>query len=122
MARFAKTENINIEVHSHGNAMRTFNYDSDDDQNKSIISLLWCNINKLGAQPNHYDLLHPIEEEANKDKSFKHQFFETHDALSNNWNIEANFISNYIGRRAKDEVGIGTTITTLNVSGSLVEF
>eukprot|EP00972_Heterocapsa_arctica_P012265 1798642-Heterocapsa_arctica.AAC.1 len=71
MARFAKMENITIEVHSHGNAMHIFNYDSDDEQNKSTIILLWCNINKWGAQPNHYDLLHPIEEEAKQEKSFK---------------------------------------------------
>eukprot|EP00972_Heterocapsa_arctica_P092374 13624788-Heterocapsa_arctica.AAC.1 len=60
-------ENINIEVHTHGNAMHIFNYDSDDEKNKSTISLLWCIINKWGAQPNHYDLLHPIEEEAKQE-------------------------------------------------------
>eukprot|EP00972_Heterocapsa_arctica_P071057 10497868-Heterocapsa_arctica.AAC.1 len=63
-------KNISIEVHSHGNAMRNFSYDSDYENNKSTISLLWCNINKWGAQPNHYDLLRPIEEEAKQDKSF----------------------------------------------------
>eukprot|EP00972_Heterocapsa_arctica_P051801 7620325-Heterocapsa_arctica.AAC.1 len=40
MARFPKMENIKIEVHSHGNAKHTFSYDSDDEQNKSTISLL----------------------------------------------------------------------------------
>eukprot|EP00972_Heterocapsa_arctica_P088629 13069381-Heterocapsa_arctica.AAC.1 len=50
-----------------------------------------------GAQPNHYDLLHPIEEEAKKEKSFKEKFIEHHDALQTKCNIEANLISNYIG-------------------------
>eukprot|EP00972_Heterocapsa_arctica_P108589 15990354-Heterocapsa_arctica.AAC.1 len=54
--------NIKIDVHSHGNAIHTFNTESDDEQNTSTINLLWCNINKWGAQPNHYDPLHPIEE------------------------------------------------------------
>eukprot|EP00972_Heterocapsa_arctica_P065361 9648932-Heterocapsa_arctica.AAC.2 len=69
MAIFARMENLKIKVHSRGNAMHIFNYDSDDEQTKSTISLLWCNVNKCGAQPNHYDLLHLIEEEA------KHQEF-----------------------------------------------
>eukprot|EP00972_Heterocapsa_arctica_P093494 13791064-Heterocapsa_arctica.AAC.1 len=102
--------------------MQTFNYDSDEEQNKSTISLLWCNINQWGAQPNHYDLLHPIQEEANKEKSFKYTFIENHDALIHKCNIEANFISQYIGRSAKDEVERGTTINTLTVSGSLMDF
>eukprot|EP00972_Heterocapsa_arctica_P070460 10407864-Heterocapsa_arctica.AAC.1 len=45
------------------------------------ISLLWCNIQKRGAQPNHYDLLRPIEEEATKDTNFKEKFIDNHDAL-----------------------------------------
>eukprot|EP00972_Heterocapsa_arctica_P093771 13831706-Heterocapsa_arctica.AAC.1 len=65
---FAKMENIKIAVHSHGNAMHTFNYESDDEQNKSTINLLCCNIKKWGAQPNHHDLLHPIEGEAKTEK------------------------------------------------------
>eukprot|EP00972_Heterocapsa_arctica_P019335 2853489-Heterocapsa_arctica.AAC.1 len=37
-------------------------------------------------------------------------------------NIEANEISNYIPIRSKEEVGRGTNITTINVSGSLLDF
>eukprot|EP00972_Heterocapsa_arctica_P045459 6710414-Heterocapsa_arctica.AAC.1 len=61
--------------------MHEFNYESDDEKNKSNISLLWSNINKWGAQPNHYDLLHPIEEESKKEKGFKYKFIENHDAF-----------------------------------------
>eukprot|EP00972_Heterocapsa_arctica_P013075 1921478-Heterocapsa_arctica.AAC.1 len=99
----------------------TLSYDNDYEHNNSKISLLWCNNNKWGAQPNHYDLLHPIEEEAKQDKSFKAQFIESHDALNHKCNIEANFVLTYIGRRAKDEVDRGTNITTLNVPGSLMD-
>eukprot|EP00972_Heterocapsa_arctica_P092399 13628238-Heterocapsa_arctica.AAC.1 len=73
MSRFAKMENIKIEVHSHGYAMRIVNYDSDAEKNKSTIGLLWCNINKWGAQPNHYNLLHHIYEEAKQRRVPKHE-------------------------------------------------
>eukprot|EP00972_Heterocapsa_arctica_P008865 1300202-Heterocapsa_arctica.AAC.1 len=102
--------------------MHSFSYDRDYENNKRNISLLWCNINKWGAQPNHHDLLHPIEEEAKQEKSFNQQFIGNHDALKHECNIEANFMSNYIGRRSKDEVERGTDIITLNVSGSLMDF
>eukprot|EP00972_Heterocapsa_arctica_P105356 15525426-Heterocapsa_arctica.AAC.1 len=72
-------ENIKIDVRSHGNAVQTFKYDSGDEQNKSTINLLCCNINKWGVQPNHYDLVHPIKEEAKQEQSFKPKFIENHD-------------------------------------------
>eukprot|EP00972_Heterocapsa_arctica_P025493 3752718-Heterocapsa_arctica.AAC.1 len=83
---------------------------------------LLCNIQIRGAQPNHYDQLHPIEEEAKQEKSFKEKFIEYHDVLRLKCNIDANHTSHYIGRRSKDEVESGTTITTLNVSGSHLDF
>eukprot|EP00972_Heterocapsa_arctica_P053233 7838745-Heterocapsa_arctica.AAC.1 len=96
-------ENSKIYIRSHGSIVQTYDYDCGDEENKHTISLLWCNIQKWVAQPNHYDLLHPTEE-AKKDKSFNYKFIENHDALQMKCNIEANQISNYIGRRSKDEM------------------
>eukprot|EP00972_Heterocapsa_arctica_P099290 14651730-Heterocapsa_arctica.AAC.1 len=37
-------------------------------------------------------------------------------------NIDANIVSNYISRRSKDKLERGNKITTLNLSGSLLDF
>eukprot|EP00972_Heterocapsa_arctica_P090124 13295119-Heterocapsa_arctica.AAC.1 len=60
--------NMNSNVHSYGNAVQNFNVDNDDEQNKSTIHIRWCNLSKWGAQPNHYDLLHAVQDEAKKAK------------------------------------------------------
>eukprot|EP00972_Heterocapsa_arctica_P018667 2760245-Heterocapsa_arctica.AAC.1 len=39
-----------------------------------------------------------------------------------NCNIDANNISDFVPRRSKDELERGTKITTLNLSGSLLDF
>eukprot|EP00972_Heterocapsa_arctica_P092586 13653922-Heterocapsa_arctica.AAC.1 len=64
MAIFAKMENIKIDVYNHGIPCQTYKFDSNEEQSKSAISVLWCNTNRWGAQSNHYDLLLPIREEA----------------------------------------------------------
>eukprot|EP00972_Heterocapsa_arctica_P017702 2616472-Heterocapsa_arctica.AAC.1 len=92
IAIFANMENIKIEVHSHGIPCQCYEYDSNDEQTKNTISVLWCNISRWGAQENHYALLLPTKEEIKHKK-----------------------------RRSKDEVERGTNITTFNVSGSLQE-
>eukprot|EP00972_Heterocapsa_arctica_P033125 4873021-Heterocapsa_arctica.AAC.1 len=71
IAIFAKMENIKIDVHSHGIPCQVYDFDSNDEQNKNTIRVLWCNISKWGAQPNHYDLLLPIKEGKKHEKSFK---------------------------------------------------
>eukprot|EP00972_Heterocapsa_arctica_P077726 11463882-Heterocapsa_arctica.AAC.1 len=76
-------ENIKIEVHSHGIPCQCCEYDSNDEQHKNIISVLWCNINRWGAQENRYDLLLPIKEENKHEKSFNEQFFDTYEAFNN---------------------------------------
>eukprot|EP00972_Heterocapsa_arctica_P062677 9243494-Heterocapsa_arctica.AAC.1 len=63
MAIFAKMENIKIYVCSRGIPCQTYEFDSHEEQSKSTIIVLWCNINRWGAQANHYDLLLPIREE-----------------------------------------------------------
>eukprot|EP00972_Heterocapsa_arctica_P052903 7787715-Heterocapsa_arctica.AAC.1 len=68
---FAKMENIKIEVHSHGIPCQCYELDSNDEQHKSTISVLWCNINRWGAQEHHYDLLLPRKEEIKHEKSSK---------------------------------------------------
>eukprot|EP00972_Heterocapsa_arctica_P053685 7909448-Heterocapsa_arctica.AAC.1 len=111
---FAKMENIKSEVHSHGIPCQRYEYDSNDEQYKNTIRFLWCNISRWGAQEHHYDLLLPIKEEINHEKSFKQQkpLFENDEEFNNKCNWEANITSNYIGRRSKDEVERGTNITT----------
>eukprot|EP00972_Heterocapsa_arctica_P046827 6912276-Heterocapsa_arctica.AAC.1 len=42
------------------------NFSSD----KECIRLLYCNKGKWGVQPNHYDLMHPIENTVKKVKKF----------------------------------------------------
>eukprot|EP00972_Heterocapsa_arctica_P098458 14528629-Heterocapsa_arctica.AAC.1 len=64
MAICAKMENIKIEVYSHGTPCQIYEFEGEDEQTKNTISLLWCNINRWGAQGNHYDLLIPLTEEA----------------------------------------------------------
>eukprot|EP00972_Heterocapsa_arctica_P071946 10627111-Heterocapsa_arctica.AAC.1 len=64
-------ENIKIEVHSHGIPCQSYEYDSNEEHNKNTIIVLWCNINRWGAQENHYDLLRPIKEEIKHEKSLK---------------------------------------------------
>eukprot|EP00972_Heterocapsa_arctica_P065185 9623169-Heterocapsa_arctica.AAC.1 len=44
IAIFAKMENIKSDVHSHGIPCQVYNFDSNDEQNKNTISVLWCNI------------------------------------------------------------------------------
>eukprot|EP00972_Heterocapsa_arctica_P002974 438503-Heterocapsa_arctica.AAC.1 len=92
-------ENIKIDVHSHGIPCQSYEFDSNDEHNKHTISVLWCNINRWGAQDNQYDLLLPIKEEAKHSTSFKFKFFEPHEAFNNKCNWEANVTSNYISRR-----------------------
>eukprot|EP00972_Heterocapsa_arctica_P079833 11763327-Heterocapsa_arctica.AAC.1 len=71
MAMFAKMENIRIEVYSHGIPCQIYEFDGEDEQhNKHTISVRWCNINRWGAQENHYDLLIPIREEAQCNNTF----------------------------------------------------
>eukprot|EP00972_Heterocapsa_arctica_P008028 1173182-Heterocapsa_arctica.AAC.1 len=62
--------NNGVEPDSHGNIVQTYAYDCGDEQNKLSVcfgatSQKWC------AQPNHYDLLHPIDEEGKKEKHFR---------------------------------------------------
>eukprot|EP00972_Heterocapsa_arctica_P036243 5332562-Heterocapsa_arctica.AAC.1 len=115
-------ENIKIDVRSHGIPCQIYEFDSNDEQHNNTISVLWCNINRWGAQGNHYDLLLPIKEETTHNNSFKYKFFENHEAFNNKCNWEANITSNCISRRGKEEVERGTNITTSNVSGSLQDF
>eukprot|EP00972_Heterocapsa_arctica_P108137 15925912-Heterocapsa_arctica.AAC.1 len=56
-------ENLKIELHSHGIPCECYEYESNDEQTKNTISVLWCNISSWGAQGNHYDLLLPMKEE-----------------------------------------------------------
>eukprot|EP00972_Heterocapsa_arctica_P029934 4411031-Heterocapsa_arctica.AAC.1 len=71
IAIFAKMENTKMDVHSHGTPCQVYDFDSNDEQNKNTIRVLWCNISKWGAQENHYDLLTPINEEKKQEKSVK---------------------------------------------------
>eukprot|EP00972_Heterocapsa_arctica_P104636 15422501-Heterocapsa_arctica.AAC.1 len=89
-------ENIKIEVHSHGIPRQVYDFDSNDEQNKNTISVLWCNISKWGAQENKYNLLLTITEDKKYEKSFKDKSFENHEAFNNKCNWEANITSNYI--------------------------
>eukprot|EP00972_Heterocapsa_arctica_P033210 4885991-Heterocapsa_arctica.AAC.1 len=115
-------ENIKIYVYSHGIPCQTYEFDSGDEQNKNAISVLWCNINRWGAQDNHYDLLLPIREEVKIKKTCRETFYDKVEEDKNKCNWEANYASNYISRRSKNEVERGTNITTCNVSGSLQDF
>eukprot|EP00972_Heterocapsa_arctica_P076376 11267229-Heterocapsa_arctica.AAC.1 len=63
MAIFAKMEHNKFEVYSHAIPCQTYGFYSGDEQNNNTISVLWCKINRWGAQENHYDLLLPIREE-----------------------------------------------------------
>eukprot|EP00972_Heterocapsa_arctica_P044651 6588533-Heterocapsa_arctica.AAC.1 len=65
-------ENIKIQVYSHGMSCQTYDFQCDDDTNKSTINILWCHINRWGAQENHYDLLVPLVEEERKKQTFEH--------------------------------------------------
>eukprot|EP00972_Heterocapsa_arctica_P020628 3041499-Heterocapsa_arctica.AAC.1 len=76
MAMFAKMENIKIEVYSHGMPCQIYDFQGDDEINKNTISVLWCNINRWGAQENHYDLLIPIVEEEQRQQTFEQHFRE----------------------------------------------
>eukprot|EP00972_Heterocapsa_arctica_P013449 1980778-Heterocapsa_arctica.AAC.1 len=109
-----KDGSIQIEVHSHGISCQYYEFDSNDKQNTNTISVLWRNINRWGAQANHYNLLLPIKEDIQHEQSFNDKFFEQHETFNNKCNWEANITSNYISRRSKEEVERGTNITTLN--------
>eukprot|EP00972_Heterocapsa_arctica_P105076 15482007-Heterocapsa_arctica.AAC.1 len=122
MAIFAKMENIKIEVYSNGIPCQTYEFDGEDEQNKNTISVLWCNINRWGAQENNYDLLIPMKEETHIKKTFGVISHDKMEEDKNNKGWKANYESNHIGRRNKNEVERGTNITTLNVSGSLQDF
>eukprot|EP00972_Heterocapsa_arctica_P008549 1247205-Heterocapsa_arctica.AAC.1 len=122
IAIFATMENIKLDVHSHGIPCQSYEFDSNDKQHNTTISVLCCNINRWGAQAIHYDLLLPMKEETHQHTSFTYTFFEHHEAFNNTCNWEANITSNYIRRRGKEEVERGTPITTFNVSGSLQDF
>eukprot|EP00972_Heterocapsa_arctica_P058967 8690514-Heterocapsa_arctica.AAC.1 len=63
-------ENIKIEVYSHGMQCQIYESIGEDEQNKSTISVSWCNINRWGAQENNYDLLIPIKEEVQHQRTF----------------------------------------------------
>eukprot|EP00972_Heterocapsa_arctica_P020028 2956353-Heterocapsa_arctica.AAC.1 len=61
MAMFAKLENIKIKVYRRGMPCQIYDFQGNDEiNNKTTISVLWRNINRWGAQENHYDLLIPI--------------------------------------------------------------
>eukprot|EP00972_Heterocapsa_arctica_P077439 11422515-Heterocapsa_arctica.AAC.1 len=47
---FARMENVNIDIHSYGSMVQTYDYDSGDEQIKRTISALWCNIKKMGQR------------------------------------------------------------------------
>eukprot|EP00972_Heterocapsa_arctica_P099872 14732787-Heterocapsa_arctica.AAC.1 len=108
-------ENIKIEVHSHGMPCQIYDDQGNDEDNKNTISVLWCNINRWGAQENHYDLLVPIVKEEQNNKTFEQHFLEKEKERE----TDRKYKDNYIGRRIKNEMVRGTSITTLNVSGSL---
>eukprot|EP00972_Heterocapsa_arctica_P060325 8897799-Heterocapsa_arctica.AAC.1 len=60
---------INIEIYSYGNDIQII----DGDEfilDKECIRLLYCNKGKWGEQPNHYDLMHPIENSGKKVKKY----------------------------------------------------
>ena len=60
---------MKIEVYAFNMALLT--YDADMFMtNKECIRLLYCNHKKWGDGPNHYDLLHQIEEHRDRGKTF----------------------------------------------------
>eukprot|EP00972_Heterocapsa_arctica_P017008 2512637-Heterocapsa_arctica.AAC.1 len=89
----ARTENVRVDIHSYGNVVQTYDYDNGDEQNKRNISVLWCNIQKWGAQPNHDDLLHPIYDKKTKEQNITDKYIDNFDAEMLKCNIEANQIS-----------------------------
>eukprot|EP00972_Heterocapsa_arctica_P108086 15918550-Heterocapsa_arctica.AAC.1 len=91
-------ENIKIDVYSHGIPCQTYEFYSVEEQTKHTISVLWCNINRWGAQETHYDLLLPIREEVRVKKTFRETFYDKveEDKRKRNW--KANYESNYISR------------------------
>eukprot|EP00972_Heterocapsa_arctica_P012621 1854839-Heterocapsa_arctica.AAC.1 len=50
----------------------------EDEQNKCTISVLWRNINRWGAQANHYDLPIPIKDDTQNKKTFEYTFFDNY--------------------------------------------
>eukprot|EP00972_Heterocapsa_arctica_P017352 2562204-Heterocapsa_arctica.AAC.1 len=97
MAMFAKMENIKIEVYSHGMPCQIYDFKGNDEINKNTISVLWCNINRWGAQENHYDLLIPIIEEKQKHTNFEQTFLEK----ERDYDGARSYQANYVGRRSK---------------------
>eukprot|EP00972_Heterocapsa_arctica_P100288 14789504-Heterocapsa_arctica.AAC.1 len=77
---FSRIENVRVDIHSVGNMVQTYDFGNGHEDNKRTISVLWCNIQTWGAQPNHYDLLHPTVNMDNTEKSFKQTYIETYDA------------------------------------------
>eukprot|EP00972_Heterocapsa_arctica_P070408 10400091-Heterocapsa_arctica.AAC.1 len=71
VAMCARMAKFRVDIHSFGNMVQTFEFDNNEDDTKRIISLLWCNLNKRGEHPNHYDLVHPIIHKEVIGKSFK---------------------------------------------------
>eukprot|EP00972_Heterocapsa_arctica_P073231 10815806-Heterocapsa_arctica.AAC.1 len=60
---------IKIEIYSFGIDMQTV--DGDElMQDRECIILLYCNKGRWGEQPNHYDLMHPIEKEGKNIKRY----------------------------------------------------
>eukprot|EP00972_Heterocapsa_arctica_P028748 4229232-Heterocapsa_arctica.AAC.1 len=76
---------------------QTYEFQGDDENNKSIINELWCNINRWGAQENHYDLLIPIVEEEER----QHTFEQTYREKEREHHSAEYYQANYIGRRSK---------------------
>eukprot|EP00972_Heterocapsa_arctica_P034838 5128935-Heterocapsa_arctica.AAC.1 len=97
-------ENIKIQVYSHGMPCYIYEFDGEDEQHKSTISVLWCNINRWGAQENHYDLLIPIKYDTSIKNTFEETFYDKVEEDTNNKYWKDNYNSNYIGRRCKNEV------------------
>eukprot|EP00972_Heterocapsa_arctica_P056307 8306888-Heterocapsa_arctica.AAC.1 len=91
---------------------QTYEYKGEDENNKSTLSILWCNFSRWGAHENHYDLLYPIVEEERKQNTFNQTFNEK----ERENDCAGSYKANYIGRRSKGEAERGTNITTLNVS------
>eukprot|EP00972_Heterocapsa_arctica_P091029 13431109-Heterocapsa_arctica.AAC.1 len=88
-------ENIKIQVFSHGMPCQTYEFQGEDENNKSTINVLWCNINRWGAQENHYDLLIPIVEEEERRNTFE----QTYREKEQEHHSAEDYQANYIGRR-----------------------
>eukprot|EP00972_Heterocapsa_arctica_P104818 15446293-Heterocapsa_arctica.AAC.1 len=76
-----------------------YEFQGNDEQNKSTISVLWRNINKWGAQENHYDLLIPMKEDEQNKKTLEDIFFENYKEKDRKQEEQSNYSANYIGRR-----------------------